>query len=570
MKKLTERQTSWLALLAMWLGLMVMAALRPLAVPDEGRYGEVGRWMLQSGDWMTPRLNGIPFFHKPPYLYWLQAMSLQVFGINELALRLVPALHVGLMLVALYLATRRFTNETIARRACIMLGTSLTFLIGGQYINHDMLVAAWIGVAIWCFAFSFIAGDRPHANLARFGFVACALGVLSKGLIGVALPGLVLFVWLLWTRQFKKVLYLPWMSGLALLAVIAFPWFVIEQRSFPELFNYMFVNHHFSRFTAKTFNNVQPWWFYVLSLALLLFPWVFVALGQWRSRDTGAGEIGQKMLNLGPLGSSAQAGQVANERAMGAGLANNHCVLPLAAWRLCWVWVLAILIFFSIPSSKLIGYILPVIPPLALLAAVNWQTFAEKNVHAGKLFVAFCAINVGVALGIVTQVANVTADGRTQDIAAILACESRPADTVYASGAFPYDLPFYAQTARPMVVLQDWVYERAHAGDGWQRELFEGAVFEPASGAVLQQPDVLVQAALVPGNWWVVPNRDPKKFLPAPGWVLVSQGAGFNLYKSAQGGDASASSAPSPAPLSALKGPISAQNKGLPGCKDHS
>ena len=98
---LTERQKSWLTLLGLWLALLLLAALRPLAVPDEGRYGEVGRWMLQSGDWLTPRLNGIPFFHKPPYLYWLEAMSLATFGVNELALRLVPALHVGLMLVAL-------------------------------------------------------------------------------------------------------------------------------------------------------------------------------------------------------------------------------------------------------------------------------------------------------------------------------------------------------------------------------------------------------------------------------------------------------------------------------------
>ena len=90
-----ERQKSWLTLLLLWALLLVLAALRPLAVPDEGRYGEVGRWMLQSGDWLTPRLNGIPFFHKPPLLYWLQAMSLATFGVNAWALRLVPALHAG-------------------------------------------------------------------------------------------------------------------------------------------------------------------------------------------------------------------------------------------------------------------------------------------------------------------------------------------------------------------------------------------------------------------------------------------------------------------------------------------
>ena len=77
---MTEQRKSRLTLAALFMLLLVLAAFRPLAVPDEGRYGEIGRWMLQSGDWLTPRLNGIPFFHKPPYLYWLEALSLATFG----------------------------------------------------------------------------------------------------------------------------------------------------------------------------------------------------------------------------------------------------------------------------------------------------------------------------------------------------------------------------------------------------------------------------------------------------------------------------------------------------------
>ena len=110
-KNAYERRTTWLILAALWLLLLVFASLRPLAVPDEGRYGEVGRWMLVSGDWLTPRLNGLPFFHKPPLLHWLDAISLATFGVNELALRLVPALHGGLMIVALYLAARRISTD---------------------------------------------------------------------------------------------------------------------------------------------------------------------------------------------------------------------------------------------------------------------------------------------------------------------------------------------------------------------------------------------------------------------------------------------------------------------------
>ncbi len=519
---LSERQKSWLTLAGLWLLLLLLAALRPLAVPDEGRYGEVGRWMLQSGDWLTPRLNGIPFFHKPPFLYWLEATSLASFGINELALRLVPALHVGLMLVALYLAARTIGGEPLARRCALVLGTSLAFLLGGQYINHDMLVATWIGVAIWCFAFAFMAGEKPDAMLARLGFVACALGMLSKGLIGIALPGLVLLVWLLWTRQLRKVLYLPWLSGLALFAVIALPWFVLAQQKYPQLFNYMFIDQQFNRYTAATYNNPQPWWFYLASVFLLLFPWLFFALAGWRQTDKTAG--------------SAVA------------------MLPARPWlSLCWIWAGVIIVFFSVPHSKLIGYVLPVMPALALLSALGWQRNMAQRRHAGRIFAVLCGLNVGIALLIVTQVGPVTRDSRTQDLAQVLACAARPGDTVYVTDAYPYDLPFYAQTAKPMVVLEDWPQLRQRAGDGWQRELFEGADFDAQAAKVLQLPAQLASAGAQAGNWFVL-RSGSKTTAGLSGWKLFYQGAGWLLYQS---GGASASESPE-----------AAQHKGLPGCKD--
>ena len=520
-KSLTERQKSWLTLALLWLVLLLMAAMRPLAVPDEGRYGEIGRWMLQSGDWLTPRLNGLPFFHKPPFLYWLEAISLATFGVNELALRLVPALHVGLMLIVLYLSTRTISTEQIARRAAIMLGTSLTFLVGGQYINHDMAVAAWIGVAIWCFAFAFMAGDKPNATLARLGFVACAFGMLSKGLIGIALPGLVIFIWLLWTRQFKKMLYLPWFSGLALFAAIALPWFVMAQQKYPQLFNYMFIGQQFNRYTAATYNNPQPWWFYLLSVVLLLFPWVFFALNQVRR----------------PLAQAPKAAPL----------------IAKAWWSLLWIWAVAIMTFFSIPNSKLIGYVLPVMPALALLSALGWERSMAHRARAGKIFAALCLLNIVGALVLMTQVGEVTRTGRSQDVARALACAARPSDTVYVSGAFPYDLPFYAQTSKPLVVLENWPLLRQQTGDGWQRELFEGADFDAQAAKVLQSPEVLPQAGLTPGNWLVVSTGNGMAEGLA-GWKLYFQGAGWLLYQSGH-------------PLAA-EGPKTAEHKGLPGCKE--
>ncbi len=523
-QRLTERQKSWLILAALWLLLLLLASLRPLAVPDEGRYGEVGRWMLISGDWLTPRLNGIPFFHKPPLLYWLDAISLWFFGVNELALRLVPALHAGVMISALYLGARSISTETIARRAVIMLGTSLSFLIGGQYVNHDMLVATWIGLAIGCFAFAFMAGPKPNANLARLGFLACALGMLSKALISIALPGLVLLIWLIWTRQFKKIWQLPWFSGLLIFAAVALPWFVMVQQQYPEFFNYMFVAQQFNRYTAASYNNPQAWWFYLVVLVLLLFPWVFFALGQVRrvTSTTLTSAIG----------------------------------MDKAWWRLCWVWLLAILAFFSIPNSKLVGYILPVMPPLALLASLGWQRSMAHRALAKPVFAGLVALNIGIASAVVLMVGDVTRTGRSQDVAAVLACAAAPTDTIFVSNAYPYDLPFYTQTRQQMRVLENWPELRKRAGDGWQRELFEGADFDVKAAKVLQSVDALANAGTQTGNWFVIRSGGSPADNP-PGWNLHFQGAGWALYKSGLAN-------------SATKSPEPAEHKGLPGCKNKS
>ena len=498
---MTEQRKSWLTLAALFSLLLVLASLRPLAVPDEGRYGEIGRWMLHSGDWLIPRLNGIPFFHKPPYLYWLEAVAMAAFGVHVWAVRLVPVLHAGLMLLALYLSARQFATEVIARRAVWMLGTSLSFLLGGQYVNHDMLVAAWIGVAIWCFALAFLHGDRPQAGLARWGFVACALGVLSKGLIGVALPGLVLLIWLVWTRQLKKVRYLPWVSGLALFLVIAAPWFWLAEQRFPGMLDYMFGTQQVSRFSATSFNNGQPWWFYGLCLVVLLFPWIFFAINQ----------------------ALAQAGRAQE--------ATNS--IAKSGTALCWIWLLAIIGFFSIPSSKIIGYALPVMPPLALLAALGWHAaMARLKLGAqaqGRWFAALCALSIGIAVAAHLAAADYTRKYGAQDVAqALQAAGAKPSDTVYQLGDYAYDLPFYRQASTPMVVIQDWPEKRKANGDDWQHELLDGEKFDARAARVLQTPEALALAqARAQARVWVVARHEA----PLDGFTQVFKGRAWILYQ---------------------------------------
>jgi 4-amino-4-deoxy-L-arabinose transferase-like glycosyltransferase len=509
--------------------LLVLATVRPLSIPDEGRYAEVGRWMLMSGDWLTPRVDGIPFFHKPPLLYWLEAASMSVFGATPWAARLVVVLHAFLMLGLMVACVRHFAGVDVARRAGWMLSTSMTFLVAGQYVNHDMMVATWMGVAIWCFARAFMHEGGIHANWARAGFVACAFGVLSKGLIGLLLPGLVLFVWIAYTWQWRKILALPWFSGLLLFAVVTLPWFVLAAREHPDMLAYMFGKHQFGRYTATTFNNARPWWFYGVAVTVLLFPWIFfvAADGVQRVRQRFRKELSDDS----------------------------------AAWvALCWIWVLAILGFFSIPNSKLIGYALPVMPALAVLAALWWQRYLAPRAWAAWLFGLLAVVGAGLASFANHYAGDFTLERSTRDVAKAVACQVAPSDVLAVVDDYPYDLMFYAQRQRPMEVIQDWAREQQEAGDDWRRELMDGVVFDQAAGAVLQPMSRLAELR-TDEHAWVLAPRWQKAFRTETyaGFTEAYKDASWILYR---GASLAASSG------GATKSPEAAEQKSLRGCED--
>ena len=542
---MTEERQSWLTIGGLSLLLLVLAAWRPLALPDEGRYAEIGRWMLASGDWLTPRIDGIPFFHKPPLLAWLEAASMAVFGAHAWAARLVVAAHAVLLLVMTYWGARQIATELIARRAVWMLGSSLSFLLGGQYVNHDMMVAAWISTALWCFGVGFMRGERPDAALARWGFAACAMGVLAKGLIGLALPGLVLLVWLLASQQMRKLLYLPWFTGLLIFCAIALPWFAVAQMQFGGVLEYLFGNQHFSRFTGKNFNNARPFWFYIAALLLLFFPWIFFVCIQ----------------AFKPKASADNAQAATNSIAsMAVDLGGRKAHLLL------WLWPVLIVGFFSIPNSKLVGYVLPAVSPLVVLAALGWDRVMAHRTRNGLWFAALCTLSMALAVGLNLVAAKYTLKKSSQDAAQRFACAASAQDTVYVVGDFPYDFPFYAQTTKPMVVVQDWPEQRKSAADNWRRELFEGAQFDAQAAKVLQTPDGLPAASAQPDNWLLTPNLEAARAISTGAWSLFYQGRAWSVYRSTPTDSAvPASSVPA---SSALKSPVPAQKPGLPGCKN--
>ncbi|ENW80609.1 hypothetical protein F909_01895 [Acinetobacter sp. ANC 3929] len=318
-----------LIFLPVWL--LITSWIRPLSVPDEGRYGDISRAMLESGDWLIPRINGLPFMHKPPLLHWLSTAFMEVFGLHTWVLRLVPTLAGSMMLVSLFVFLKKYVSEQIAQLTIIILATSLLFYGSSEYINHDLLVASWMTVCILSFVDFTLSGKKTILFL---GYFAAAAGFLSKGLIGVLIPGLVLLPWLLYTQQWRKIPALLNPFAILFFLVLTVPWIYLVQLKYPQFLHYFFIDQQFSRFSSNGFNNKQPWFFYYLILFISFLPWFLISHFLFAKRIF------------------------------------KESLTPSLLILLCW-WFISVSIFFSIPPSKLAGYILPAVPPLAILLAVN-------------------------------------------------------------------------------------------------------------------------------------------------------------------------------------------------------
>ncbi len=295
-------------LLAVWL--LLTLAWRPLMLPDEGRYAGVAFEMLASGDPWLPRLAGLPFFHPPPLLYWLDIAAMRVFGVGEFAARVGPAVAAWVLGMALFLHLRRQAGTAQARLALLLLATTPLYFVGGQYVNHDMGVAACITAAVLALVravdapvtpaapagagataerSSPAAASAPALRWLLLGWALCGLGVLAKGLIGIVLPALIVLPWLAMQRRWRSALGLLHPAGWLAFAAVVLPWMVSMQVRHAGFFDYFIVEQHFRRFAGTRFNNLEPAWFYLLVLPLLVLPWSAGAWAAWQRRAPGAG-----------------------------------------------------------------------------------------------------------------------------------------------------------------------------------------------------------------------------------------------------------------------------------------
>jgi 4-amino-4-deoxy-L-arabinose transferase-like glycosyltransferase len=307
---------------------------RHLVPSDEGRYAEMAREMFVTGDWITPRYNGYKYFEKPPLQTWMNALTFAWFGIGAWQARLYTAVAGFAGVIAAGYTGARLFNPAAGFAAALVLASAPYWQLMGHFNTLDMGLSFWMELTLCAMLLAQRVGIAPREarRWMWLSWASMALAVLSKGLIGVLLPGAVLVLYTLIERDWAlwKRLYLP--SGLVVFFAIATPWFVLVQARNPEFFNFFFIVQQFDRYLTPEQNRPGPVYYFVWVLLAGLLPWLSLA---WQS--------------------------------VRHALAQPRQLNGFAPGKLLLVWSAFIFLFFSASHSKLVSYVLPVTPALALV-----------------------------------------------------------------------------------------------------------------------------------------------------------------------------------------------------------
>jgi len=325
--------TLWLLFALFTLIWFASIAGRALIDPDEGRYASIAWEMAKSGDWISPRLNGLLYFEKPPLQYWIGAIFFELFGHTVFAARLWPALAGYLTVLAVgYTGARLWGREQGIR--CLAVAAASTWIFAnGHFLTLDAGLTLFLTLSLG--AVLVAEYGRPAPGRRRLwiwlAWAAMAGAVLSKGLVGILIPGAALVIASVWRLDFRLWRGMHWLSGLALFLVLAAPWFVLVSMRNPSFAQFFFIHEHLQRYLTTVHERTGAWWYYLPLLLAGLLPWTGALPWLW-PRGQRAGRRG-----------------------------------ALAPADLLVVWSAFVLLFFSASGSKLPSYILPMFPALALM-----------------------------------------------------------------------------------------------------------------------------------------------------------------------------------------------------------
>jgi 4-amino-4-deoxy-L-arabinose transferase-like glycosyltransferase len=340
------RSAWWLLAFVVVVAWFVPLDGRRLQHPDEGRYGEIAREMAGSGDWVTPRLNDLKYFEKPPLQYWVGAATFNALGVDEWTARLPPALAGLLAIFAIGLTAARLAGPDAGAYAALALAGCVWQVGLAHLLTLDSMLSLWLALALCAFLLAQRASNTPSTqrNWMLAAYAAVAAATLTKGLVALAIPGATLVIYSLVTRDFGPWRRLHALPGTILYLAIAAPWFVLVSRANPEFAYFFFVREHLERFLSESHNRTGEWYYFMPWFVLGIMPWLLV----W------AWTLPQSWRHA-PVDSNG------------------------FAWeRFCVAWAAFTFVFFSVSGSKLPSYILPMFPALALVLGFEMTRLSPR------------------------------------------------------------------------------------------------------------------------------------------------------------------------------------------------
>lgn len=310
---------------------------RVLIHTDEGRYATLALQMAHSGDWITPRLNGLLYFEKPALQYWIGALSFKALGVSEFSARFWPGLAGFLTVLAVGFTAGRLWGRANGVRAFAIGGSTTWIIANSHFLTLDAGLTLFLTLTLCAVLLAECAHPTPAARRRWIwaAWVAMAGAVLSKGLVGIVIPGAVLSLVSLWQRDFGLWRRMHLVSGGLIFLALASPWFVLVSLRNPGFAEFFFIHEHFARYLTQVHHRAGAWWYYLPVLLAGLLPWT----------------SGLPWL-------------------IGGGNSGTAPTDTLAR-RTLLAWCGFVFVFFSASGSKLPSYILPLFPALALLLTMR-------------------------------------------------------------------------------------------------------------------------------------------------------------------------------------------------------
>ena len=325
---------------------------RPLWDIDEGMHAATSKEMILSDDWITPKFNGEPFYDKPVFHNWLVALAFLVFGFSEFAARLPAAILGSGCVMVTYLLGRSMFHPTVGFLGAAILATSAEFIVLSRSVVHDISLMFFVTLALYLFYLGYKDGRNRTRNLLLF-YVALGAAVLSKGPVGLALPAMVIGLYLIAERNLKFILKMRIVWGILIFLAVASPWYILISLKNPDYAGYFLIEQNLGSFLSSESRHPNPFYYYLPVLFGGFFPWsCFLPLALIYAIRRKFESVHQSTVFLV-------------------------------------IWFSVIFIFFSIAESKLATYILPLFPAASLLVGLCWQellNFPAARIRSGFVY----------------------------------------------------------------------------------------------------------------------------------------------------------------------------------------